>query len=51
VLRELQMVPTPPTRSSATAAAALDILQRIQKLPNVDVQIVDQDFPRSARST
>ncbi len=47
VLRELQMVAdsADPLKRNR-GRRGLDILQRIQKLPNVDVQIVDQDFPQ-----
>lgn len=46
VLRELQMVAdsADPLKRNR-GRRGLDILQRIQKLPNLDVQIVDQDFP------
>ncbi len=47
VLRELQMVAdsADPLKRNR-GRRGLDMLQRIQKLPNVETQIVDQDFPQ-----
>ncbi len=47
VLRELQLVAdSSDSMKRNRGRRGLDILQRIQKLPNLDVQIVEEDFPQ-----
>ena len=47
VLRELQLVAdSSDTLKRNRGRRGLDVLQRIQKMANLDVQIVEQDFPR-----
>lgn len=47
VLRELQMVADSADSSKRNRGRrGLDILQRIQKMPQLDVQIVEEDFPK-----
>lgn len=47
ILRELQHIAdSPDPLKRARGRRGLDILQRMQKMPQVDVQIVDDDFPR-----
>jgi len=46
VLRELQLVAdSPDSMKRNRGRRGLDILQRIQKMPDLDVQILEEDFP------
>src|ERR1700691_5147769 len=47
VLRELQLVPdSAHVIKRQRGRRGLEVLQRIQKMPHLDVQIVDDDFPQ-----
>ena len=52
VLQELQMVAdSADSMKRNRGRRGLDILQRIQKMPHLKVQIVQEDFPQVRKST
>ena len=49
VLRELQLVAdSPDSLKRQRGRRGLEVLQRMQKMPNLDVEIADDDFPQIA---
>jgi len=52
VLRELQLVAdSSDSMKRNRGRRGLDILQRIQKMPQLDIQIVEEDFPNVVKWT